>query len=110
MHPARGVRRLLAQPDVQDFAGVRARGDQRVVATHLRGAEGGALLVRTEHLADDESTSTTSHPSPGPAAAAQALASVSASTRSSWRTGPKGSVRRSYVKSGVPAGVLQWIM
>ena len=38
-HPARGVRRALAQADVQDLAGVRAGGEQRVVAALARVAE-----------------------------------------------------------------------
>ena len=52
-HPARGVRRALAQADAQDLAGVRARGNQRVVAADAGVAERGALLAVAEHLADE---------------------------------------------------------
>jgi hypothetical protein len=38
---------------VQDLAGVRARGQDRVVAAHPGVAEGGTLLAAPEHLADE---------------------------------------------------------
>jgi hypothetical protein len=42
-----------AQSDVQDLAGVRARGDQRVLAANAGVAEPGAPPARAEHLADE---------------------------------------------------------
>jgi hypothetical protein len=42
-----------AQADVQDLAGVGARGQDRVVAEQMRVAVGGALLEPAAHLADE---------------------------------------------------------
>jgi len=52
-HPARGVRRALAQAQVQDLAGLRARGDDRVVAALSGVAERRALLGVAMDLADE---------------------------------------------------------
>src|SRR3954451_22414336 len=52
-HPARGVRRPLPQADVQDLAGVRPDGHQRVIAADAGVAERGALLAAPVDLADE---------------------------------------------------------
>src|SRR3954469_497254 len=52
-HPARGVRRPLPQADVQDLAGVRPDGHQRVVTADAGIAERGALLAAAVDLADE---------------------------------------------------------
>jgi hypothetical protein len=51
--PARGVRRALAQADVQDLAGVGAGSQQRVIAAPAGIAERGALLGAPVDLADE---------------------------------------------------------
>lgn len=38
---------------MQDLAGVRLRGNERVVAAHAGVAEPGTLLLRAEHLANE---------------------------------------------------------
>jgi hypothetical protein len=51
--PALGVRRPLAQPQVEHLAGPRPRGQQRVKPALAGVAESGALLVVAVHLADE---------------------------------------------------------
>jgi hypothetical protein len=52
-HPLLGVRRSLAQADVQRLARVRPRGEDRVVAQQPGVAVGGALLEASANLADE---------------------------------------------------------
>src|SRR3954454_20713930 len=52
-HPAGGVGRAGAQPDLDDLAAVGAGGQDWVIAPHARVAERRALLTRPEALADE---------------------------------------------------------
>jgi hypothetical protein len=50
--PASGVGRALAQPGMEDLAGVGPRGQDRVVTEHLGVSEGGALFQLAENLSN----------------------------------------------------------